>query len=105
MKKDKKKDKKKVIGEELSDARLQELLSLSPPTDAPPTDENRAFHILIRAYRSLREDDFDRFIRFYTETSLELNPCDRFGNTLLEVLSAHHHATPYLKSLQNAQVR
>ena len=95
-----KKDKKKIIGEELSNARLQELLSLSPPAG-----ENRAFHILIRAYRSLREDDFDRFIGFYTETGLELNPCDRFGNPLLEVLSVHQHAAPYLKALQTAQNR
>lgn len=91
-----KKDKKKVIGEDLSDERLKELLSLHPPAG-----ENRAFHILTRAYRFLREDDFSRFIRFYAETDLPLNPEDRLGNRFFDILSQHQHAAPYLKTLKS----
>ena len=91
-----KKDKKKIIGEDLSDDRIRELLTLQPPAG-----EDRAFHILTRAYRALREDDFSRFVGFYSETGLELNPRDRAGKPFLEILSEHQHAAPYLLALQN----
>ncbi|KEQ13616.1 aminopeptidase [Endozoicomonas montiporae] len=92
-----KKDKKKVIGETLSDARIQELLTLQPPAG-----ENRAFHILTRAYRTLREDDFSRFMVFYTEAELDLNPCNRSGHYFVDVIARHQHSEPYLRALQAA---
>ena len=92
-----KKDKKKIIGETLSDARIKELLTLQPPAG-----ENRTFHILTRAYRTLREDDFSRFIQFYLDAGLELNPKDRSGHHFQDVIARHQHAEPYLKTLQAA---
>lgn len=92
-----KKDKKKIIGEELTDERIRSFLNLQPPQG-----ESRAQHILTRAYRALREDDFARFIRFYAATGLELNPVDRSGEPFLTTLSRHQHAAPYLQALRQA---
>lgn len=92
-----KKDKQKVIGEVLNDDRLKELLGLQPPAG-----EDKALHILTRAYRALRADDFERFLRFYSETGLSLNPADASGNSFLSTLSQHRHAQPYVEALKSA---
>ncbi|MGI9276559.1 MAG: PA4642 family protein [Endozoicomonas sp.] len=89
-----KKDKQKVIGEYLSDERLKELLKLQPPAGEDP-----ALHILTRAYRALRADDFKRFLCFYAETGLPLNPKNSQGQGFLETLSQQGHARPYLAAL------
>ena len=91
-----KKDKQKVIGEELSDERLKALLTLQPAAGS-----SRDYHILLRAYRYLRADDFARFIPFYLEAGLDLNAQDSDGKTLAETITQHHHGEPYLKALTN----
>ena len=95
-----KKDKKKIIGETLSDERIKELLAMKSPAG-----ESRSFHILTRAYRTLRQEDFSRFILFYAETGLELNPCNRSGRRFLDVLSRHQHAMPYIQTLHTMGIR
>ncbi|WP_163369445.1 PA4642 family protein [Endozoicomonas acroporae] len=89
-----KKDKQKVIGEELSDERLKALLTLQPAVGS-----SRDYHILLRAYRYLRADDFARFIPFYLEAGLNLDARDSAGKTLAETITQHHHGQPYLKVL------
>ncbi|MBO9493361.1 PA4642 family protein [Thalassotalea sp. G20_0] len=89
-----KKDKQKVIGEELSDERLKALLTLQPAVGS-----SRDYHILLRAYRYLRADDFARFIPFYLEAGLNLDARDSEGKTLAETITQHHHGEPYLKAL------
>ncbi|KEQ18821.1 PA4642 family protein [Endozoicomonas numazuensis] len=91
-----KKDKQKVIGEVLNDERIKELLTLQPPMG-----EDRALHILTRAYRALRADDFERFLRFYTETGLAINPATPEGGSFLSTLEQHQHASPYIQALKN----
>ncbi|MGI9278319.1 MAG: PA4642 family protein [Endozoicomonas sp.] len=91
-----KKDKQKVIGEVLSDERIKELLTLQPPAG-----EDRALHILTRAYRALRAEDFERFLRFYSETGLDMNPGTPEGSSFLSVLESHQHGSPYVQALKN----
>ncbi|WP_062268433.1 PA4642 family protein [Endozoicomonas arenosclerae] len=91
-----KKDKQKVIGEVLSDERIKELLTLQAPAG-----EDKALHILTRAYRALRADDFERFLRFYSETGLEINPVTSEGGSFLSTLEKHQHASPYVQALKN----
>ncbi len=91
-----KKDKQKVIGEVLDDARIKEYLSLQAPAG-----ESQALHILTRAYRSLRAEDFERFLRFYVESGLELNPATVEGSTFLSTLESQRHATPYIRALRD----
>ena len=92
-----KKDKQKVIGEELGDERIREFLSLQAPAG-----ESQALHSLTRAYRSLRAEDFERFLSFYVESGLELNPVTPEGNTFLATLEQQRHAAPYIQALKNA---
>ena len=62
------KDKKQVIGEEISDEAIKLFLDLQPADDTPP-----ALHKLIKAYRGLRIDDFERFLGFFKAAGLDLN--------------------------------
>ena len=48
------KDKKQVIGEEISDDSIRLFLGVEPADDTPPS-----LHNLVKAYRGLRIDDFD----------------------------------------------
>ncbi|USE38578.1 PA4642 family protein [Endozoicomonas sp. SCSIO W0465] len=89
-----KKDKQKVIGEKLSDERLKALLTLQSAAGG-----SRDYHILLRAYRYLRADDFARFIPFFLEAGLDLNARNPDGKTLAETITQHHHGKPYLKAL------
>jgi hypothetical protein len=90
-----KKDKQKVIGEVLDDERLRELLTLQPPTG-----EDRALHILTRAYRTLQAEDFQRFLCFYSGTGLEINPSTPEGTTFLNTLEQQRHSAPYIEALK-----
>ncbi|MFK0573243.1 PA4642 family protein [Endozoicomonas sp.] len=92
-----KKDKQKVIGEELSDERLKALLTLQPAAGG-----SRDHHSLLRAYRYLRADDFSRFIPFFLEAGFNLNARDGDGKTLAETVTHHQHGAPYLKTLIEA---
>lgn len=92
-----KKDKQKVIGEVLSDERLKALLTLQPAAGG-----SRDHHILLRAYRYLRADDFARFIHFFLEAGFELSARDSAGKTLTETIAHHQHGKPYLKTLVEA---
>lgn len=89
-----KKDKQKVIGEELSDERLKALLALQPTAGC-----SRDHHILLRAYRFLRADDFARFIPFFLEAGFNLNAKGSDGKTLAEIIVHHQHGEAYLKTL------
>ena len=90
-----KKDKQKVIGEELSDERLKQLLTLD-------TEEgiNRDYFILMRAYRALRSHDFARFLPFFQEAGLNLKAPGPDGIPLSEEMAAHQQSTEYLEALQ-----
>ncbi|MTI14804.1 PA4642 family protein [Sansalvadorimonas verongulae] len=89
-----KKDKQKVIGEELSDKRIKDLLNLSPETGV-----NRDYFILMKGYRALRSHDFERFIGFFKEAGLDINAKGPDGLTLKEEMAEHAQATPYLEVL------
>ena len=54
------KDKKQVIGEEISDDSIKLFLAVEPADATPP-----ALHKLVKAYRGLRVDDFERFVGFF----------------------------------------
>ncbi len=92
-----KKDKQKVIGEDLSDSRLKILLDLQPPKG-----RNRDHHILTRAYRSLRADDFARFMPFFVDAGFNVNALDNDGQTVLATISGHNHAPAYINTLKKA---
>ena len=89
-----KKDKEKVIDPVWSEARIREFLDLQPPVG-----ENADHHKLLKAYQSMRGEDFDDFVRFFTEAGGDLNSCNAAGLRVADILKTHRYSKPYLDSL------
>lgn len=84
------KDKKKVIGEPMTDEQIKVFLDF-PAEDGVSAD----FHVLEKAYRALRAEDFERFIVFFQEQGRDLNAQDPQGRTLLSHIEAHQKCQDY----------
>ncbi|MCU5781536.1 hypothetical protein MA04_00836 [Alcanivorax balearicus MACL04] len=91
------KDKRKVIGEPMTDEQIKLFLDL-PPEEG----ENADFHVLIRAYRALRVEDFERFLVFFIEQGRDLRAQDDKGRTLIEVMHGHGKNDDYIAVLEQA---
>ena len=89
-----KKDKAKVIDPVWSEARIREFLDLQPPTG-----ENADHHKLIKAYQSMRAEDFEDFVRFFTEAGGNLNARNAAGHSIVDILNTHRYSKPYLDTL------
>jgi len=94
------KDKKKVVGEPMTDDQIKVFLS-----GMPEQGENPDFHDLLRAYRSLREHDFERFLTFFTAAGRDVNARGLEGKTLLEAVVTHKKSAGYADALRNAGAR
>lgn len=90
-----KKDKEKVIDPVWSEARIREFLDLQPPAG-----ENADHHKLLKAYQSMRTEDFDDFVRFFAEAGGDLDACNANGQTVADILKTHRYSGPYLESLE-----
>ena len=58
------KDKKKVIGEPMTDEQIKVFLDFSSEEGV-----DADFHVLEKAYRALRAEDFERFIGSFRKTA------------------------------------
>lgn len=88
------KDKKQVIGEELTDEQVRRFLDCEPPAGV-----DRDFHTLERAYRGLRAHDFERFLGFFVAAGRNVNATDGRGQTLAAVIGAHAAGEEYREAL------
>lgn len=88
------KDKKQVIGEEMTDDQVRHFLVAEPPAGTDPD-----FHCLERAYRGLRADDFERFLAFFVAEGRNPRATDPRGRTLADVMATHANAADYLSRL------
>lgn len=95
-----KKDKKKVIGEVFSDERIKTFLRYQPPEGVNPD-----FHILEKAYRGMKAENFDTFLKFFLEQGRDLNATNPAGKTLLQIISQHPHGEEYADSLKRYGAR
>lgn len=92
------KDKKQVIGEEISDEAIKAFL------EPEPTDETPAsLHKLIKAYRGLRADDFERFLGFFIEAGFDLNAKDAKGQDFVALIADQRQAEPYIELIKAAR--
>ena len=94
------KDKKRKEGEPMPEAQMRSLLGYQPEAG-----ENADFHVLMRAYRGMNEEDFVRFMKLFSETGRDVNATDNQGRTVHEIISRHRHAGPYLEALEEAGAR
>lgn len=90
-----KKDKQQVIDEVWTEQRVRDFL------DVKPAEEVEAdFHMLMKAYRSMRLEDFELFIGFFLEDGRDLNARDPQGRTALSYISEHRRSAEYAEALQ-----
>ncbi|MBF6623355.1 MAG: PA4642 family protein [Pseudomonas stutzeri] len=92
------KDKQKVIGEEISDESIRLFLEPEPADDTPPS-----LHKLIKAYRGLRVDDFARFVGFFTEAGYDLQAQDAEGRDIVALIGDQRQAAPYIDVIRAAR--
>ncbi|WP_107331916.1 PA4642 family protein [Metapseudomonas otitidis] len=92
------KDKKQVIGEEMSDDAIKLFLDFEPADGTPPS-----LHKLVKAYRGLRIDDFERFLGFFREACLDLDARDAQGQDFIALIRDQRQAEPYIEAVQAAR--
>ena len=90
-----KKDKIKVTDETLSDSAIKRFLD-ERPADASSEDH----HILLKAYRGLNFEYFERFIEFFKAEGRQLNAPNSKGQTLLSIIETHKASTDYANLLR-----
>lgn len=92
-----KKDKQKVLGEIFDDERIRTFL------DYQPSDETNAdFHVLEKAYRGMKAENFATFIGFFKEAGRDINATNPKGQTLLNLIKTHRPGKEYEDILVNA---
>ncbi len=90
-----KKDKQKVLGEVFDDERIKTFLDFEAPEGVSPD-----FHILEKAYRGMKAENFDTFLGFFREAGHDINAQNSNGKTLLAIASEHRHGADYVTALK-----
>ncbi|WHT80348.1 PA4642 family protein [Pseudomonas rhodesiae] len=92
------KDKKQVIGDEIGDDQIKLFLDFEPVDATSPS-----LHKLIKAYRGLRIDDFERFLGFFKAAGLDLDGKDEHGQTFVDLIKGQRNAAEYIELIDNAR--
>ncbi|MBD1550882.1 PA4642 family protein [Pseudomonas typographi] len=92
------KDKKQVIGDEISDDYVKAFLRFEPADDTPP-----ALHKLVKAYRGLRAHDFERFVGFFKQAGFDLGTQDAHGHDFIALVKDQRNAAEYIEIIQAAR--
>ncbi len=92
-----KKDKKKVIGEHFDDERIKSFFEYPAPEGV-----NRDYHLLEKAYRGMREENFATFVEFFVERNHDLDAPGPDGKTFLQAIKDHRMADEYIAALKKA---
>ncbi|MAN51008.1 MULTISPECIES: PA4642 family protein [unclassified Marinimicrobium] len=92
-----KKDKKKVLGEVFDDERIKSFFQYPAPEGMDPD-----FHLLEKAYRGMREENFATFVHFFVERGHNLNAPGPDGKTFLQTIKDHRLADEYIAALKQA---
>ncbi len=92
-----KKDKRVVIDEVWTEQRVRGFLRLQAPVGV-----DGDFFTLLRAYQSMRLEDFERFIDFFQAEQRNLSARSQHGETILSIISKHRRSGAYAELLQRA---
>ncbi|MGH1371408.1 MAG: PA4642 family protein [Cellvibrionaceae bacterium] len=92
-----KKDKQKVLGEVFDDERIKTFLDIQPYGDM-----NADFHVLEKAYRGMKAENFETFVKFFKQDNRDLNAAGEDGKTLLQIVSEHRLGEDYAAILKAA---
>lgn len=91
------KDKEKVIDEVWTEDHVRSFLGVRAHDGS-----DHDFHMLLKAYQSMRESDFELFVRFFVEDGRNLLASGRDGRTLADIISEHRHGAAYAAILRQA---
>ena len=92
------KDKKQVIGDEIGDAQIKLFLDFEPVDATSPS-----LHKLIKAYRGLRIDDFERFLAFFVAAGFDLDGKDEHGTDFVALIKDQRNAAEYIEMIDKAR--
>jgi len=92
-----KKDKEKVIDEVWTEDHVRSFLQFRAH-DGGDTD----FHILLKAYQSMRSSDFELFVQFFLGDGRNLDAIGRDGRSVLQIVNEHRHGAEYADILRGA---
>ena len=95
-----KKDKAKVLDDVWTPEHVKSFLSVRPHDN---TDED--FHMLLKAYQSMRADDFTLFIEYFREENRQINDTGIDGRSVLEIVTEHRHGSESATLLKAAGAR
>ena len=83
--------------EEWTDERLRACLAVLPPEGLPAD-----YNILLRAYRGMTAELFQRFVVIYVEDGHDLNITLEDGTTFLDLVCRHRNSGEYAALLEAA---
>ena len=89
------KDKEKVLDEVWTEAHVKSFLDMRPHDGS---DED--FHMLLKAYQSMRASDFELFVSFFTSENRNLAATGKDGRTVLDIINEHKHGADYAQVLK-----
>ena len=76
--------------EEWSDERLKLFLEIEPPAGMPAD-----YNILLKAYRGMTKELFERFLKLYIEAGKDVNCKHADGSTIIDLVSKHRRSEDY----------
>lgn len=80
-----------------TDERVHGFLSILPPEGVPAD-----YNILLKAYRGMLPDAFERFVPFFIEAGRDINVTLEDGSTFLDHVSRHRKSAAYAEILEDA---
>jgi hypothetical protein len=91
------KDKEKVLDEVWTEDHVKSFLNVRSHDG---TSED--FHMLMKAYQSMRASDFELFVGFFRDEGRDVNASGKDGRTVLQIVSTHRHGVEYADILKAA---
>ena len=90
-----KKDKEKVLDEVWTEDRVRDFLNVEAKAGV-----DADFHRLLKAYQSMRADDFELFIGMFLKAGGNINAQDSTQRSVLSYAKAHRNGGEYASALE-----
>ncbi len=91
------KDKEKVLDEVWTEDRVKSFLEVRSHDEV-----EEDFHMLLKAYQSMRAEDFEKFVGFFTAEGRSVNSKNPRGQTVLSIVQEHRRSGEYAEILKAA---
>ncbi len=81
-----------VTDEVWDDDRVKSFLALEPSGS-----QSADFHVLLKAYRGMRPDDFERFLIYFVDAGRDVDAKDTQGRTLWQIIERHRQGLDFIE--------